>query len=59
MRYEWRKQKENVMLWVAWHTPKWLAYWCAIRVMAHATTGKYGDTNPTTEPMMTALERWG
>lgn len=55
---EMRVAKERAMTWVAWHVPKWLAYWCCIRVMAHATTGEYGETNPTEAPMMLALKRW-
>jgi|SoiMethySBSTD1v2_1073268.scaffolds.fasta_scaffold401848_2 hypothetical protein len=57
-RYELGKRVERVQMFVAWHVPRWLAYWCTIRVMAHATTGEYGMTDPTREPMMTVLQRW-
>lgn len=49
---------EKIQTAIAWRLPRWLAYWAAIRVMANATTGQYGDTDPTTLDVMTALKRW-
>jgi len=43
---------------IAWMLPKRLAMWCAIRVMAYATCGKYGDTIVPELTAMDALKRW-
>ena len=49
---------ERIKMAIVWHLPRWIVYWSTIRLGAHATTGEYGDTNPTEMPFMTALERW-
>jgi hypothetical protein len=38
--------------------PRWLAYHCALRVIAHATTGKHGSQVVHDLTAMDALERW-
>lgn len=43
---------------VAWLLPKWLVYFASIRMIAHATSGKYGNENPTYVGAMDALKRW-
>ncbi len=40
-------------MWFAWKMPRWLVYQCAIRLMAHATTGKH-DTQIV--PDLTAMD---
>ncbi len=57
-RYEWRKLKERVLMWIAWHLPRSLVKWCYVRVGAHATTGKHGHTVVPDLSMMDALKRW-
>ncbi len=32
---------EKIAMWIAWHIPKRIVHWCAIRVAAHATQGPY------------------
>lgn len=44
--------------WLADRVPRRLAYFCAIRVGAHATVGKYGDTVVPELHFMDALKRW-
>lgn len=51
--------REKLAVWLAWHMPRPLVYWCAIRLMSWATVDKYGDTDPNELKVMTALERWG
>jgi hypothetical protein len=53
-----RRRVEKVKLWVAWHVPKWLAYWCTIRVGAHATTGKWSNQIVPELTVADALQRW-
>lgn len=43
---------------IAWRLPRQLAYWCAIRVIAHATQGQYGSQVVPELYAMDALERW-
>lgn len=49
---------EKLQMKVAWLMPRWLVYWCSIRLIAHATTGKFGDTIVPELPAMDALKRW-
>ena len=59
-RCEVRKEvmKEKVMMWIAWKMPKWLVYFCAIRLGANATTGKHGSQIVPDLNFMDALKRW-
>jgi hypothetical protein len=50
---------EKLIMWLVWKLPRKLVYWCAIRVGAHATTGKYGTTEPPKLLFMDAIKRWG
>lgn len=57
-RYFAGKHAERVLLWVVWHLPRRVVRWSYIRVAAHATTGKYGNTVVPELGMMEALTRW-
>jgi hypothetical protein len=50
---------ERITIWLAWHMPKRIAYWCTIRVASNATTGKYSDQVVPDLKVMEALARWG
>ena len=50
--------RDKIYLKLAWLLPKRLAYWCAIRVGAHATTGEHGDTIIPELTFMEVLKRW-
>lgn len=43
---------------LAWMLPRALVKWCFVRVAAHATTGQWGETHPSTITVMEALGRW-
>jgi hypothetical protein len=58
MKYRIAKMKEKIVIWISWHLPKSVAYWCAIRVGSHATCGQYGTSSPTDLLFMDALDRW-
>ena len=48
--------KEKVVMWIAWHLPRKLVYWCAIRVIADATVE---SSTPAPEFLaMDALKVW-
>lgn len=49
---------EKVWTKLAWAMPKPLVYWCAIRLLAHATMGRYGNQSPCDLRAMDALGRW-
>lgn len=57
-RNEIARIQEKVWIWLAWHLPKTLVKWAAVRLMAHATTGEYGSHHPDSVSIMDALERW-
>lgn len=42
----------------AWMLPRRVAMWCAIRIGAHATTGKYGGQIVPELGFMDAVKRW-
>ena len=43
---------------MAWMLPRRVAYWCAIRVAVHASTGKWSDQEVPALGAMQALGRW-
>lgn len=49
---------EKFYIWLAWRLPARLVRWCAVRVVAHATTGPYSGTVVPNLPAMEALRRW-
>jgi len=51
--------KEKLQMKLAWLMPKWLVYFCAIRVVAFATMGQYSSTIVSKLSAMDAIERWG
>ena len=55
----WKRVKsEKFWLWFVWLLPKNLIMWATIRLLSHATTGKYGDTIVPELTAMEALKRW-
>ena len=58
MRGWWHRFKEKSMFWFVWKLPKNLVYFCAIRVVAYATTGKYSNTIVPELTAMDAVKRW-
>jgi hypothetical protein len=56
--YRAKRLSEKMLLWLVYKLPKRLVYWCAIRVMAHATTGQYSNQIVSELTAMDALKRW-
>lgn len=51
---DWRTR---LAMWLAWHMPRELVYWCAVRVVTHAsTTLENMEAGAITAVM--ALEAW-
>jgi len=53
-----KRQWEQMIIGLAWILPARLVYWCALRVNAHATSGKYSNQVVPELTAMEALERW-
>jgi hypothetical protein len=49
---------ERFWIWLAWHLPRPLVMWAAIRLGAHATQGPYSQTVVPELTFMDALKRW-
>jgi hypothetical protein len=49
---------EALTIKLAWMLPRSLAYWCAIRVGAHATQGEWSNQEVPALTFMDALKRW-
>jgi hypothetical protein len=52
------RRRERLIMWVVWKMPKWLVYWASIRLISHATTGKYGNQIVPELTATDALKRW-
>lgn len=50
--------KEKFWIWLAWRLPRGLVYWAAIRLMAHATTGKWSHELTPAVTGIDMLKRW-
>lgn len=50
--------KDKIIHWIARRLPKRLIYWCTIRAISYATTGKYGNTEAPAICAMEVLKRW-
>jgi len=55
IKYTYQRQVRH---WIAFRLPRSLAYWCAIRVGAHATQGKWGNQIVPELLFVDALKRW-
>jgi hypothetical protein len=58
MMWRWRKLKERATMWLVWRLPRAIVMWCAIRVAAHATTGRWSHQVVPDLRMMDAIKRW-
>lgn len=58
LKYEASKAAERARRWLVWRLPRRLVMWCAIRVIANATTGQYENTIVPDLTAVDALGRW-
>lgn len=56
--WEVSMKKDKFWMFIAWNLPRKLVLWAAVRLIAHATTGKYGNTEVPLLTAMEALKRW-
>jgi hypothetical protein len=52
------RQREKLLMGIAWRLPRSLVMWCAIRVGAHATQGQYSGQVVPDLTFMDAVRRW-
>lgn len=38
-----RKRRERLAIWLSWHLPAWVVYWCFVRVAVANEDGNPGD----------------
>jgi hypothetical protein len=51
--------KDTVAMWIAFHLiPRRIVYWCAMSVIAHATSGKWSNQIVLDLTAMDAISRW-
>ena len=53
-----RDRWDRFAWWVAFHLPAWIVYHCAIRVWAHATSGRWSNVEAPAVTVADALKRW-
>jgi len=58
IKYEVQRIKEKALIKTVWLLPKSIVYWCAIRLIAFATQGEYGNQIVSELSAMDALKRW-
>lgn len=58
LKYQISKCVEKFWFWLAYKLPKPLVYFASIKLIAHATTGKFSNTEVPKLTAMEALNRW-
>jgi len=57
LREFWHRLPDRVAMWIAWALPRRIAYWAAIRVMAHGTR-VHDHSTPDEISIMDTLKAW-
>lgn len=57
-RWSLKQKAERLFMAFVWKLPHHLVYWCAIRVWANATSGRFGSEEATATLFDDALRRW-
>ncbi len=50
--------KDKICMWVAWHLPKRVVMWCAVRISAHASGPCYPHQIVPDLTVCDAVKRW-
>lgn len=58
IKHWFERKAEKILTWFVWRLPKKIVMWSAIRVVAHATTGKYSGQIVPDLTAMDAVKRW-
>lgn len=57
-REKYNRAKDELCIWIAAALPRRVAYYATMRLVCHATTGKYSDTVVPELGVMECLNRW-
>ena len=49
---------DRIKMFLVWRLPKWIVYWCVIRVGGYASTGQYSNQIVPDLTLIDALKRW-
>lgn len=52
------KYRDKLIRAIVWRLPREVILWATVRLFAHGTTGKYGNTHPDSLTLFEALDRW-
>lgn len=52
------KFREKLIIKFVWALPHEIIRWALVRVVAHATSGKWGMTDPSSITAFTVMDRW-
>lgn len=58
IKYRINRRLEKILISIVWKLPRKVVMWSAIRVVAHATDGKYSNQVVPDLLAMDALKRW-
>lgn len=58
IKHEINRTLEKLFIKLIWRLPNKIVYWCAIRVGANATTGKFSNQIVPDLSFLDALQRW-
>lgn len=58
MKHWFERLSEKLWMALAWAMPSQLVYWCSVRLVAKATTGRFSHTNVPSLTAIDALTRW-
>ena len=50
--------KTKIVIWIVWKLPRFIIYWCGMRILAHATSKQWSSTIVPGLTVMEALDRW-
>lgn len=58
IRHDMEVRCTKLAMAIVWWLPRWVVYWCSVRLMAHATTGKWSKQVVPDLTALDALKRW-
>lgn len=58
LRWKLEKLAEKLLIKIVWRLPRTMVMWCAIRVGAHATNGKWSSQEVPALSFIDAIQRW-
>lgn len=57
-KYLFKRFMDRCIRHIVWNLPRSIVYWSFIRVMSHATTGKFSNTDVMSLTALEVMKRW-